>query len=159
MGFSDTLDALYLQGGVGGGTTRPLVLQGGGGDVYTKAWTNYIATYTGFNPAVPSDWYTIDYKKIGKRVFLHWNFLGTVAAGITYISFTLPFTAQDYYNFAAPCVVFNNTAPLPTPGYAIISPAGGGTGVCCLFRDCAGANFTAAGKAGSCGMLTYEATS
>ena len=89
LGFADGLNALYLQGGVWGGVTRPLVLQGGGGDVYTEAWTDWSSSVQcyGWSAYTTKLFY---YKKIGKMMFVEYYIDGTSSQ--TYANISLPHT-------------------------------------------------------------------
>jgi len=89
LGFSDGLDALYLQGGLWGGVTRPLVLQGGGGDVYTEDFTDWSGSVScyGWSSYTTKIFY---YKKIGKLLFVEYYIGGTSSQ--TYANISLPYT-------------------------------------------------------------------
>jgi len=154
IGFSDTLDALYLQGGVWGGTTRPLVLQGGGGDVYTVAIQGYTATFQGFNPATPNQFCGMYYKKVGRMVWVFFTFYG--ASNATNCTFTLPYTASGTALYYSICKAIDNSVERGEPGFVIID-AGDFTRAV-LWRSTNYNLWTNTNNKGAQGFLCYEAS-
>jgi hypothetical protein len=118
-------------------------------DVYTEAFTDYSATSTidGWSSYTTK---TLHYKKVGKTVFVYFNFLGTSNSGST--TFTMP-----YNNTSVTVARFVYRSQ--DNGGALVAGAGqmaGGSGSVVLYSDMGGSLWTSSGQKAAFGQFFYE---
>lgn len=118
-----------------------------GGDLYTETLTDYhsTSTKTGLSTAVRT---TLQYKTIGKILYLYINFGGTSNAGT--FTFTIPYNCV--HTLEIPVVVYDNGVRQDT-GWIATSA---GSNVLSVFLDGAQTAFTASGLKNVAGSFPLE---
>jgi hypothetical protein len=132
------------------------------GEVYTVVWQAFSPTMTGMDDYTGGGWSNFSYMKIGRLVWMTWDFYGHHNAGSASLAFALPYTAAAgcWWN---PCSIADNAVWLATPGQSIVH-SGISTTTCIFGKTTSAASyndFTATGGAwkGSRGQMWYYATS
>jgi hypothetical protein len=126
------------------------------GDFYTVAYTDYASTssITGWS-SFTSGRKHINYKKIGKIVFVSFHLEGTSNA--TSISFTLPYASVSQYGSFGGALTFtyDNTLAKTTAGRVELSSANGQAN---CFSDANAGTWTASGTKIVTGSFWYQTT-
>jgi hypothetical protein len=132
------------------------------GEIYTVVWQSFSPAMTGIDDYTGGGWSNFAYMKIGRLVWVTWDFYGHYNAGSASLAFALPYTAAAgcWWN---PCSIADNAVWLSTPGQSIIH-SGISTTTCIFGKTTSAASyndFTATGGAwkGSRGQMWYYATS
>lgn len=134
------------------GTANTLALTiGTNQDVYTVAFTDYSSTSTvvGWSSFTTKRLY---YKKIGKLVFVEFQFNGT--SDSTSTSFTLPFTPSSNITFRIAAKASDNGVSLATPASGTVTLS---STTVSFSSDYASAGWTASGTKSLNGQFFYEA--
>lgn len=136
----------------GGTFTTPALVVNSSGDVYTTAWTDYSGTSTVVGWS--SRTYTvINYKKVGKLVYVMFNINGT--SNSTSVTFTLPLAAATQANssFEACGVALDNGALQTAPSRIFLGSA---SSTVTVYKDLTTANWTNSGSKQTNGQFWYQ---
>lgn len=120
-------------------------------DIYSVVLTEYsgTSTITGWSSFTTK---SIQYKKIGKLVFLWWDLRGT--SNGTTVTFTLPFTSNNTASIRG-CADTTDNGTRTTTGGEFVLP---GTATIQVYKDMSQASWTSSGTKETMGFIVYDAT-
>jgi len=121
--------------------------------IYSTDWATYTPTWTGFDPATPGDWASAYYIKVGKLVFLHFNFYGT--SDDVECKMTLPHNAVSLDLFNAAVSGWDNSTAITGACQAKITSAD--VSRVYFHSDMNSGGWTDSNKKGAFGQIWYIA--